>query len=334
MAKTREELDLPGGYALLLVELVARWRVTPEELLEGLDLTVEQLAEAGARVTSEQIATLIRRAIGLTGEPGLAYLMGLHMRVSSHGYLGFAAMTAATAREALELAVRFAPTKTDAIGLELHVEGASASLTFEERIPLGEAREFVIVALMVGIVQMARAMVGDEVTGHADLDFPEPPYFHRFAQLLPGWVRFGQPSNRLVFDASILDRPLKMADPIGMKLALEHCERELRSLGSGGRTIAKIREILPLAVGFRSLEEVAKRMHVSPRTLKRRLADQGTSFSSILDDMRRERAMLLLGDPSLSLDAIAERLGYSDAANFTRAFRRWTGKTPGMVRRS
>lgn len=334
MAKTREELDLPGAYALLLVELVARWHVTAEELFDGLGLTAAQLSEPDARVSSEQIAKLVRRAITLTGEPGLAFFMGLHMRISSHGYLGFAAMTASTAREAVELAVRFAPTRTDAIALDLHVEGDKAALVFDERIPLGEAREFVIVALMVGIVQMARAMLDKEITGDADLVYPEPPYFSRFAQLLPGRVRFGQPSNRLVFDAGFLDLPLKMADPIAMKLALDQCERELRSLGGGGRTVGKIRELLPLAEGFRSLEDVAKLMHVSPRTLKRRLAEHDTSFSTLLDDMRRERAMLLLRDPRLSLDEIAERLGYSDVANFTRAFRRWTGKTPGMVRRT
>ncbi|MBC7174527.1 MAG: AraC family transcriptional regulator, partial [Polyangiaceae bacterium] len=274
------------------------------------------------------------RAIKLTGEPGLAFFMGLHMRISSHGYLGFAAMTASTAREAIELAIRFAPTRTEALGLELHIEGDRAALVLEERIPLGNAREFVIVALMVGLVQIARAVLEGEVSGEAYLDFPKPSYFDRFAQLMPGGVRFDQPSNRLVFEASFLALPLKMADPVAMRLALEQCERELQSLGHDARTVAKVRELLPLPEGFRSLDDVAKLMHVSTRTLKRRLSDHDTSYSALLDELRRERALLLLRDPTLSLDSIAERLGYSDVANFTRAFRRWTGKTPGMIRKA
>ena len=71
---------------------------------------------------------------------------------------------------------------------------------------------------------------------------------------------------------------------------------------------------------------------MSPRTLKRRLAEQGTTYSEIIDDARRQRALLLLGDRRLTLDAIAAQLGYSDTANFTRAFKRWTGKTPGEAR--
>lgn len=74
-------------------------------------------------------------------------------------------------------------------------------------------------------------------------------------------------------------------------------------------------------------------MHVSTRTLKRRLAVAGTTFSDLLDDLRRERALLLVDDRALTLDQIAYRLGYSDVANFTRAFRRWTGATPAALRK-
>jgi AraC-like DNA-binding protein len=107
----------------------------------------------------------------------------------------------------------------------------------------------------------------------------------------------------------------------------------MQALGRDDRTVARVRELLPLPEGFRSLEDIAQQIGVSPRTLKRRLADGGTSYSELLDEQRQERALLLLRDESLSREQIAERLGYSDAANFTRAFRRWTGKTPGMVRR-
>jgi AraC-like DNA-binding protein len=86
--------------------------------------------------------------------------------------------------------------------------------------------------------------------------------------------------------------------------------------------------------GFRDLEEVAKRLGMSTRTLKRRLADQGTTFSHVLDELRRQRALLLLANRELSINEIAGRLGYTEAANFTRAFRRWTGRTPAAYRNS
>jgi AraC-like DNA-binding protein len=86
--------------------------------------------------------------------------------------------------------------------------------------------------------------------------------------------------------------------------------------------------------GFLSLDETARALGLSARTLKRRLDEEGTSFSAILDEQRRARALLLLRSPELSVDTIAERVGYSDIANFTRAFRRWTGTTPTAFRRT
>jgi AraC-like DNA-binding protein len=82
----------------------------------------------------------------------------------------------------------------------------------------------------------------------------------------------------------------------------------------------------------RSLEGVADTLHLSSRTLKRHLASEGTTFKQLLDEARKDVALRLIGS-DMSLDVVAERLGYSDLANFTRAFRRWTGKTPGAVRR-
>jgi AraC-like DNA-binding protein len=329
-----EDVDLPGAYAIHFLELMARYEVTPEALLEGTGQSREALSDPASRIPLAFAEEVVRRAIELTGEPGLAFPMGLQMRLSSHGYLGFAAMTAENVREAIELAVRFAPTRTTALALSLHVEDEKASLVLEERAPLGELREFIIFTLMVGIAQIARAVTGVELRGDAEVMFARPSYFDRVAHFAPGEVRFDQPSNRLVFAASVLDLPLDMADPVATQLAREQCERELQALGRDDRAVTRARELMPLPTGFRTLEDVAKRMHLSQRTLKRRLADHGTSYSALLDDLRKERALLLLRDGTLSLDQVAERLGYSDVANFTRAFRRFTGKTPGTFRKS
>jgi len=78
---------------------------------------------------------------------------------------------------------------------------------------------------------------------------------------------------------------------------------------------------------------VAAQLHVSSRTLKRRLAEHRTTFSAIVDGERKRRALTLLRSTALTHDQVAAQLGYSDVANFSRAFRRWTGKTPGALRK-
>lgn len=331
----RDGHSIPAAHVRELVDVVARWGVSEEDLLAGLGLDPRRLVEPLERVSIPVLERLAERARALTGEPALGVYLGMQMRVSAHGYLGFAAMTSSTVREALELAMRFAPTRTSAVALRLQVDGDVAALVLDERVPLGAARELFILALVIGIEQIGSALTGTALEGTADVTFARPRGFDRFKALAHHEIRFGQPQNQLVFPAATLDRPIVLADPVARRLAQEQCERELAALGAQVNLAARVRALVPKPEGgFHSLEETAALVGLSPRTLKRRLSDQGTRFSELLEQQQRERALMLLRSPDLSLDEVAERVGYSDVANFTRAFRRWTALTPGAYRRA
>jgi len=319
--------DLPGAYILDFVELTARWKVTPEALLAGLPVTLEELADPATRVPLRVCEAVVTRGIELTREPALGVHLGMQMRVSSHGFLGFAAMTANTVREALDLAVRYAQVRTSALGLALHVEGELASVAIEERTPLPPAlRELFVLALIIGIWQLGEKLTGRPLDGIGECSFPRPGY-----PLPTDRLRFERPAHRLVFPSKELDLALTTADAAAKRLASEQLERELAAL-SEGALVGEIRAQLAREGGPPTIEEVAKALHVSPRTLKRRLAELGTTFSELRDDQRRQRALLLLDNRSLSISDIATRLGYTELPNFTRAFRKWTGMTPAAYR--
>jgi len=324
---------LPGAYARELIDLCARFDVAPAALVSGLDVAPETLTNPATRVPLATFVQLVRRAEALTGEPGLAYYAGLHTRVSWHGFLGFAAMTASTVGEALELAERFSRTRTEAVSLVTRRDGAHASLFLEEHVPLGELREFLVTTLLLGLVAIADTLVGRPLAGRVDMTHAEPAYFGKFAAAVPRLreVRFGQPANRILFATATLSLPIVSADPAATQLAREQCERELLALGDGSPVVGRLRALLRDGVSLSS-PEAAKRLSMSSRTLKRRLTEQGTTFSELLDDARRQKALVLLEDRRLTVDQMAAQLGYSDAANFTRAFRRWTGKSPGEAR--
>jgi AraC-like DNA-binding protein len=326
---------LPAVHVLHLSELLLRWQIPNAEFLSPLGLSAAELTQPGARVSLAQARQLCERAHALTGEPGLGIYLGLQMRISAYGYLGFAAMAAGTLREAIELGSRFAPTRTTAVSLGLEVESDLASVVIAEQTPLGSIRETLIFALLFGLSQIGSALTGRELWGRMELAFPVPNYFHRFAHIGRGAIVFGQPRHRLVFDATLLELPLVMADPVALQLAQKQCEQELDALGYGGPLLARVRELLlHPGGGFLTQKELARRLCLSVRTLKRRLSESGLSYSALLDEQRRNRALLLLRNGELSAEAVAERLGYSDAANFTRAFRRWTGTTPRRYRKN
>lgn len=327
------DASFPAVHALHLADVVERFQVPRTELFAGSGLTEAELLEPDRKLSVAMLEKLVVRARELTGEPGLGFHLGTTMRISGHGYLGFAAMTSGTVREALATIVRFAPTRTDALGLQVHVEGSMASLLLEELAPLGEARDVVVIALLTGIARLGHLLTGRELAGVTECAFPEPDYVRRFEDMTTGPMRFDQPSNRLLFDASILDLPITTHDPVAQKLAYEQCERELDVSSHPGRIVFRVRELLPEeGGGFRSLDQVARKLGVSSRTLKRKLAELGTSYSALLEAQRRERATMLVRAGDLTVDEIAGRLGYSDAANFIRAFRRWTGMTPKAFR--
>ena len=320
--------DLPGAYVKDFIELVGRFKVSPDQLLAGLPVDVAALADPSTRVPLRVCEAILGRAVELSGEPALAVHVGTSMRASTHGFLGFAAMTAGTAREALELATRFASTRTSAVGLALYVEGETASLVIEERTPLAPlVRETIVIALGIGIWQLGMALTGAPIDGVAECAFPAPAWIAKLPTA--GRIRFDCPAHRLLFAKHVLDLPLRSADAVATRLAREQCERELANIADAGLP-SRIRTLL--AETDRPLEEIAEVLRMSPRTVKRKLAEHGTTFSAIRDDLRRQRALLLLDNRALSIGDVAARLGYSELPNFTRAFRKWTGQTPVAYR--
>ncbi|HEX9105298.1 MAG TPA: AraC family transcriptional regulator ligand-binding domain-containing protein, partial [Polyangia bacterium] len=260
--------------------------------------------------------------------------VGLRTRPSSHGLVGLAAMTAPTVRAALERVARFAPTRSSALALELTVDGNRAFVIVDELASLGGAQDTILLALAVGAWQLATTLTGRSIDGQVDFAFAEPAYFARLRHLVPFTARFGTTRHRLSFDAALLDLPLPTADLAAERLLSHHLERELQAQAKLERVSARVRHTLVRSDGgFRTLDEVAAALHVSPRTLRRQLAVEQASFSDLLEEERRERALVLLRGSSHTLEEITEQLGYSDVANFARAFRRWTGQTPGTFRR-
>ncbi|HEX5660259.1 MAG TPA: AraC family transcriptional regulator ligand-binding domain-containing protein [Polyangiales bacterium] len=324
---------IPAIHILHALRLLGRWNVDAQSVLEGLGTTEELLAQPGARIALEQLARVVEILAPNIGPAELGIYLGWQMKVSAHGFLGFAALSSPTLHEALKVAVRFAPTLTNAISLVLREGPETTSLVIEERVDLGVTQELIVSALLIGIWQIGNALTGRNLEGEGAVTFPEPPAFERFRYLITMPLRFDSSAHRLTFATEMLKLPLLMADPAAQQLAREQLERELDSIKPPETFKERVANLLALdGGGFRSMPEVAKLLYMSDRTMKRRLLAEGTSFGELLDDARKARALVLLRSPKLTLHDVAEQVGYSDLSNFTRAFRRWTGVTPSKFR--
>jgi AraC-like DNA-binding protein len=328
------EHTFPGTFGLYLAEVMKRWDVSAKDLVAGSNIDLESLADPRSRLSTGQVAWVLDRARQLTGEPALGFYIGTQLRVSALGSLGMAILSASTVREGLELAIEFLPVVTTSLGLRLRIEGREASIIVEERADFGPARDIVLLAILTSLWRIAIRMTGQCMTGSVDLALPEPPYFAQLGRI-GSHLRFNQPVTRLVFDAALLAVPYKMHDPVALKFARQACTEALDALAGSQRTVSRVRALLNTKRGaLPSVVQVAATLHMSPRTLKRVLASEGTSFSLLVQDERRERAMLLLQSRTLSIKDVARSVGYSNVMNFRRAFHRWTGQTPGEHRQS
>lgn len=325
---------LPSAYVLLLLDVTKRFGVSEEAILSPFGLTRAALLDTHEHLPLAVVNDVLIHALALTDEPALPFHIGMQMKISTHGFIGFAAMTADNVRQALELVERFSELRLLGANIRLIEDGDNAKLLVDTDLTLQPLRDAVLAALMVGFGQMAQVVTGETLYGVAYIEIDEEPRYRDIMYRLPAQIHFKQAQNVICFDASYLDLPLLMSDTASMQLAVKQCEQELAAIGHFSPFIREVRALVhDSSVGFRSLEAVAEMLNQSERTLKRQLAQEGTTFSDILEDMRRQEAIRLLLNSSESLDRIAEALGYSDVANFNRAFKRWTGTTPGQYRR-
>jgi AraC-like DNA-binding protein len=328
-----EQPRFPANHALRVVTLAERWDVSDGDLLSGLGVKRHELTDPDATLPVSTIIALYDRARALMREPALGWHLGLQTPLATHGYLGFAAMSAATLGDALAIAVDYAPIRSSALALRVEVDQTTAAVVIDERVDFGSVRDVILPCLLVGLWRLGFSLLnwrGKDTWSRIHLMLAEPPHFAQFAESLPA-VRFRQSDNRLVFDRALLKSRLKSADPASFRLAHDQCQRIRESLSS--KLIDRVKHVVVRRDGvFRSLEEVAAVLGMSPRTLRRKLREEGASFHALLVRVRRERAVMLLGSPHLSVQEVADRLGYSCVANFTRAFRQWTGETPTAYR--
>lgn len=328
------EPSLPAVHAFHLVQGVKLCGGSDTQLLAEIGIPIEQLSDPSARLSLARMTPLIQRAIELSGEPALGAIIGWNTSASNFGVAGFAALSAPKLRDAVDIAIRFVPLITNIARLTLHVARGRATLELEELHPFGPVREFLAALPLIALSRLGDALTGGPIEGTVEFAFPDPGYFSRFPEEHTSRMRFDQPAHRLVFDAAALERPVLTADPAAYRTALALCERQLVEREPGALLVQRVNaELFAADGGVRSSVQVARALAMAERTLKRKLAEQGTSYSELLDRRRHVRALELLRT-SASIEEVAERLGYSDAANFTRAFRRWTGKSPRAARKA
>ena len=324
---------MPAAYFLLIQREYGTTPARRKALSEGTGVREGALAEPGAEITLGQLRRQIQNANRLL-EPGWELPMASQLHASAHGAVGFAAVSAPTLRQSFEVVARFGHVRAPFHRVRVSAEKKERRFVLEERAGLA-AEEW---RVLLNLVALSAQGLVESVLGRPmkearfELPYAAPEYSARYGEHFHAPVRFGCREAAIVIPAVWLGLECPLADPVMYEAALRSLETGDRRLESRSFTVARVEQLIASRGERLGVEKAARLLHVSRRTLVRRLRHGGTSYRSLLEAHQKELAEVLLRDTELSVAEVAYELGYEDPANFGRAFRRWFGVSPGKWR--
>jgi AraC-like DNA-binding protein len=324
------DFTLPMQYVRQIADLLVDMEVDLGQWLDRAELNETVLSDMNWDLSYEQFHRLITEAIKISNEPALGLLVGERLRITSHGMLGFAAMNCASLRQAILLFEDFVQLRFSLISARLEVVEKEAHVHFAVTQPLAELEIPVLEAVVLTVKNLLdHISMGFCQISRANFAFAESDYGELARDLFKCEVQYEQSWDGIVLPLDVIDEPLDSADPASFDEAARICQRELEERDAQVSLSTSVRRLmLDKQSGFPSLSVTARLFHMTPRTLHRRLKEEGTSYQTILDEERHRLALQYLQNSNISIQEIAFNLGYTDPANFRRAFKRWEKMTP------
>jgi AraC-like DNA-binding protein len=331
--------DLSVGFVQSLADALRSLGHAPEPLLLEYGLDSARLAEPQARLSIPRYMRLGHAASQLAGEPALGLLMGRLSRMNQLGLAGIAASQAPTVREAARTLTRFEPLYAQNYRgqASFHEDSQGAWLRFYSISPYNAYNRFVIDSVMASWLTQLGRLCGEPLCAEkVQIEFAAPDYAERYAALFGCAVEFEAPCNQLRLSQRSLGLRNPEHCPSSWRQLLELCEQQLQQLTRTRSLAERVARLLaPLLRGHEpDLAEVAGRLQLPAWTVRRKLAEEGTGYREILNATRRDLALTYIRDTELAFGEIAFLLGFASAEAFQRAFKRWSGQTPGEFRRS
>jgi AraC-like DNA-binding protein len=324
-----------ASYSIRLVRpflrLLRGTTIVPAEIIAELDGL-----DQDHRLPAAIIHQMLDAVVSMTGDPDIGLKGAMARSPGDGGVLEYAVSSASTVNDAIAAAARYAALMTDALEMRLEIIGKDAFVRLDNRVVLPRAgMDFQVGAIYRAFSCVWAAGAGPSLRVY--FQYPKPENTAQFAYTFGETpVEFGAAFTGFQFDAVWLTAKLSSAESTLHDVILRHAEKMLAELPRARKLTERVRSAIltELAGGNPSVAHVAPRLHMSARTLERRLEREGTTFSELLDEMRKGLALRYVGSQDLAFTEIAFLLGFSQVSSFHRAFKRWTNETPLNYRRA
>ena len=303
-----------------------------EQIFAGMDFGAEQLNKEAFRLSIEQHEQFILRMLDLSGDPHFA-LQLVEVRDQSASNLPMlAAANSGHIAKALQVIARYSKIITRVFTVNMSEEPPRLDLTLH--VEHEQVAYFAVSSLALFINRFFQdALEGGNLVQRMDLPVPSPPGFASVASKYPFELRFDQAHCGIYLDGQALDTPIGRADPQTLRLLTDMAEQQLREADAETSLEGALRALLldHLAAPPK-LDDAARILNLSPRSLRRKLAESGTSYQGVLDAVRLAVASRLIRETDRPIAAIGYELGFTNPSDFGRAFKKWSGQPPSAYR--
>jgi AraC-like DNA-binding protein len=326
---------VPTRYFVTLVDALQAQGTDTARLLSMAAIDEMQFRRTDGSLMPVQIEALIAAARRLTGRTDLGFEAGSLIKMTSHDMLGYGMIGCRDFDQVLRLVSRYYHLMNELFTLRYRrtPEVGEALYSPVAAMPL-ETLRFMMEALALAHHNQMRLLLGPTLEPYdMVLGMPRPPHHARYDTLFPARVRFDEqamPGVRVLMGPALLNQALPLASQAVVQQVSERLEAlSRRPTPEAGGWSTFITMMLTEAHGeLLTLDDIGQRLNVSGRTVDRNLKKEGQQFRDIAQRVYMARAREMLEQPGTTVAQVAERLGFSDAANFSRAFRRYTGSTP------
>ena len=334
--KSISQVYIPISRIKPLMKILIMNKVDLNSLLFGTDINLQDFSATDKEIGFDQYQRLLINARRLSTGYAFALYLGEQSFLHHNGLLATRIMSSENVGQAMELLTRYQPLFTQILrfDFDLNEQGVGA-LSFEPNFDLGEALPYfmeftcsVIYSLgrfFLGGIELGSEMVGAKI----HLAYPEPENRASFDKFFSIPVLFGQSSNKIIITKALLAMPLIFSNKDSALHNDLICQARVTEICPDNTILDRVRFMIHRQVfSTLSLDQLAEQLCISPRTLRRQLKAHNTSYKALLEDERKRVALSQIKKPETSIEELAEKLGYSDASSFSRAFKRWYGVSP------
>lgn len=325
--------ETPISFILSMTEAYERRGLSPQSALELAQIPPHILRDTQAKVTSLQMEIMSAAAMQELDDEALGWFER-PLPWGSYGMLLRASLTSPTLGVALQRWCRHHGLLTQSVRLQLLTEGAQATLSLAELAPLHNAQhhwqEFCVVSVLRNALGVAQWLIDSHIQlKQAQFAFAPPAHQASYPLFFNATTQFHAQQHAVAFDAGYLQLPIKRDEASLQRLLQRALPLTVRPYRRDRLLQERVRQLLLSQPGTRTADNIAAALNLSTRSLHRQLSDEGTRFQTIKDHVSQQRACELLSRSTKPIKHIAAEVGFSNEKSFIRAFKTWTGDSPG-----